>query len=277
MFAAGVHWIGQTWQRRLVSEAGQGASVWKWRWSLATVAGIFLLFTSGLGIIGLVHQTAWLLASKRPLLSQASPSFGGYNANPINNLKTLGLGLHSYEGTYRKLPSGGIFSPEGEMLHSWETQLLPYIGYYERGIDMKVAWSSPKNQGYFKSIVPEFTNPAFRTADVENADGYGLSHFAVNVQIMAANKTMRLKDITDGTSTTVLAGEVNDHFKPWGHPVNWRDLSKGINRSQEGFGGPSGKGGAYFLMADASVRFVSDRVNPTVFPGLGHPSRRRKN
>ncbi len=245
LFVAGVHWVARTWRLRQASEPGQITSRWKLRWSLAMVAAIFLLFTAGLGIIGLVHQTAWLLDSKRPLLSQASPAFGGYNANPINNLKTIGLGLHSYEGTYRKLPSGGTFTPEGEMLHSWETHLLPYIGYYERDLDMKVAWNSANNRRYFESIIPEFINPSFRTVDIENADGYGLSHFAVNVQIMAANKSMRLDDITDGTSTTVLAGEVNDHFKPWGHPVNWRDLSKGINRSPEGFGGPPGKGGVF--------------------------------
>src|SRR5690349_15388520 len=57
---------------------------------------------------------------------------------------------------------------------------------------------------------------------------------------------------------TLLIGEVNAQFKPWGHPVNWRDPTAGINSSQHGFGGPPGSGGANFVMADASIRFLSD-------------------
>jgi len=117
-----------------------------------------------------------------------------------------------------------------------------------------------------------FINPSLTGVDVRDAAGYGLSHYAANVRVLGGNTKMGLKDITDGTATTILAGEVNANFRPWGHPVNWRDPARGVNRSPYGFGGPRGTGGAHFLMADGSVRWVSDRVSREVMEALATPA-----
>jgi hypothetical protein len=79
------------------------------------------------------------------------------------------------------------------------------------------------------------------------------------------------KEFTDGTANTLLVGEVNANFRPWGDPANVRDPARGINRSAYGFGGPPGSGGALFAMADGSVRFVSERVSPTALKALATP------
>ena len=64
---------------------------------------------------------------------------------------------------------------------------------------------------------------------------------------------------------------VNARCRPWGHPANWRDPAKGINRSPYGFGGAPGAGGANFVMADASVRFVSERIDESVLREMSGP------
>ena len=69
---------------------------------------------------------------------------------------------------------------------------------------------------------------------------------------------------------------MNAEFRPWGHPANWRDPSDGINKSPDGFGGPRGSGGAQFVMADGSVRFVSDAISPRVLQALGTPNGREE-
>src|SRR5262249_41898578 len=108
--------------------------------------------------------------------------------------------------------------------------------------------------------------------ELQDADGYGLSHYAANSRVLAANKGMRKQDITDGAANTILFGEVNANFKPWGHPMNFRDPAKGVNQSPYGFGGPRGAGGASFALAAGSVRFVSERADPDVLRALATPA-----
>src|SRR5262249_6619533 len=188
-----------------------------------------------------------------------------------NILRQVGLAAHNYHDTYNTLPPGGTFAPDGSMLHSWETHLLPYIPYVAPRIDLTRPWNDPRNARYFKGVLPEFINPGFRFPELTDAEGFGLSHYAANSHVLGANRRMKLDDITDGTSTTLLFGEVNAGFKPWGHPVNWRDPVRGINRGPDGFGGAPGSGGAGFAMADGSARFLSERIDPTVLRALSTP------
>jgi hypothetical protein len=82
---------------------------------------------------------------------------------------------------------------------------------------------------------------------------------------------MKLEEITDGTSNTIAIGEVNHAFRPWGDPANWRDPAIGLNR-RGGFGGPPGNGGARFVLADGSVRFLSNDTDPAVMKSLATPA-----
>jgi hypothetical protein len=158
------------------------------------------------------------------------------------------------------------------MLHSWETYILPFLPYSTQTIDFKLAWNDPRNEKNFKCILPNFINTSLPSPPVLEAQGFGLSHYASNSRVMGADKSIRWQDISDGAANTLLIGEVNADFKPWGHPVNWRDPARGINRSSQGFGGPPSAGGAYFSMADGSVRFVSERINPDVLRALSTPA-----
>ncbi len=266
LFAAGVHWLGRAWCRKNLSNASPR------HWSLCStgtvVLGVVVLFAAGISIVGIVHQTGWLLADRQPLQQEGL----GRRADPEANLRTIGLGFDNYSDTYGCLPPSGTYSNNGEMRHSWETHLLDFMGYSTGEIDKDRAWNDPVNERYFKSVIPQFINPYYRTPPLTDTQGFGLSHFAANNRVLHANKSMRIEDISDGTENTILVGEVNGRFQPWGHPVNARDPAKGINRSPSGFGGPPGSGGARFLVADGSVRFVSARVNPEVLKALSTPA-----
>jgi hypothetical protein len=267
LFTAGVHRVGRTWARRPHPGAGTGSRPWRLRWSLAAVAVVFLLFAAGIALVGITHQVSWLLTSPEPLRSPALR----YGDGSRMNLRMIGLAAVNYRDQLGRFPPGGSFTADGAMLHSWETYLLPYLSYSTQGIDLHRPWNDPGNAPYFKSILPVFINPGFRPAELTDAEGYGLSHYAANSRVLGGNKAMRLEDITDGLSTTLWAGEVNAQFRPWGHPANFRDPANGINSSPHGFGGPRSSGGATFLMADCSVRFVSERVSPRVLLALSTP------
>jgi prepilin-type N-terminal cleavage/methylation domain-containing protein/prepilin-type processing-associated H-X9-DG protein len=95
----------------------------------------------------------------------------------------------------------------------------------------------------------------------------------------------KLTDITDGTSNTLMAGESD--FMPAGQPsnygpvwaygyfYNWAGTSTGINRrdiapeAQYGAFRSQHSGGCNFVMADASVQYLKDSIDPFTFAGLG--------
>jgi hypothetical protein len=267
-FAAGIHLMGRSWFRRRAPAQNNPVARWRIRWTSSILAAVIVLFSAGISMIGIVHQASWLLTSESPMLV---PSLGGWD-NSENQLRMIGMASLSVGATSGALPPGGTFAPNGNMLHSWETHLLPFVGYYvPGGIDMERPWNDPASQKYFKCVLPVFTNSGFRGAPLKDAEGYGFSHYAINSWVSAGNKSTKLVDIKDGASNTLLVGQVNSDFKPWGHPVNWRDPAIGLNRSPEGFGGTSGSGGVLFTMADGSVRFVSDRISPEVLKALSTP------
>jgi hypothetical protein len=142
---------------------------------------------------------------------------------------------------------------------------------YAAEIKMELPWDHPDNAGQFRCVVPEFINPRFRTAELRDAEGFGLSHYAANSRVLAPGRAVALEEIKDGLSNTILVGEVNHVFRPWGDPVNARDPAVGIDR-RDGFGGPPGARGACFLMADGSVRVLGQDTDPAIVESLATPS-----
>lgn len=102
--------------------------------------------------------------------------------------------------------------------------------------------------------------------------GYGLSHYAGNVHIFPKNESMKFREVTDGLSNTILAGEAAGNFKPWGDPTNLRDPSVGIQKGPDSFGVPQFRLGAQMLLMDGSVRTLSPDTSPDVLKALSTPA-----
>ncbi|HSG72035.1 MAG TPA: hypothetical protein VLA12_16575, partial [Planctomycetaceae bacterium] len=78
-------------------------------------------------------------------------------------------------------------------------------------------------------------------------------------------------EITDGTSYTILAGEINEGFVAWGTPINTRDPAKGLNKGPETFGSPY-PSGVQLLLVDGSVQLLSNDIDLTVLKALATPT-----
>src|SRR5271167_3162547 len=76
-----------------------------------------------------------------------------------NNLKQLGLALHSYENVYHAFPPGlTTVTPQ----YSYSAALLPYIeqdNVYKL-YNFKVDWDDPKNYAAIQSQLPVFNCPS---------------------------------------------------------------------------------------------------------------------
>jgi hypothetical protein len=262
LFAGGLQLAGRWWMGRRAKPG-----VWKVRWTLTVMALVVLLFGSGIAVVGIAHQVGWIASSREPLMGPALKFRPGHSED---NLKWLGISVLNLQDTYPKGSPYPRFRENGTMLHGWALELLPFIGYSTPGLKRDLPWNHPDNQPIFKSVLPIFINPDFVPAQLTDDEGYGLNHYAANVRVMGA-KPVAFSQITNGAANTLLIGEVNANFKPWGHPANWRDPQHGMNTTPHGFGGPKSRGGALFVMADGSVRFISDRTSPEVIRALSNP------
>lgn len=197
----------------------------------------------------------------------------GYRTMSQNNLKQIGLAVQNYHDTFGLLPPGGTFDAKGTGHHGWQTMLLPFIEQAElyRRINFNLPWSAPENQSQFQTQIPTFRLP--RNAETVDAKGFALSHYAGNSYLFGKNTSVRLKDITNGTGNTIMAGEANGNFKAWGNPENWRDPSVGIGTGPDSFGS-SGTPGAAILMCDGSVRNLSANTDPNVLHTMALPNSR---
>lgn len=271
MFTVGLHWfLTQLLTSSTATLSSEPAPQrWRFRWTAAAVSMVIVAFAAGISLVGVVHQVGWLANSKESLIGEALE----YSrvGDVRNNLMDISLGVSNAESARDRYPASALLSPEGQPLHGWEFQILPYAGYYADA-DRQRPWNDPVNQKYFKCVIPFFINSEFRTPELENGEGYGLNHFSANSRVLTADKKAHNRAINDGASNTILLGEVNADFSPWGRPGNVRDPAAGINRGPETFGGPPNRRGAYFSMADGSARLIAEDVDPEVLKALSTPA-----
>lgn len=265
LFTVGLHAFFR-WLARALRPEG---AAWPFRWTASVVGTLTLMFAAGIATVGVAHQVGWLVRAKEPFFFNGSREFRRIFSQ--QNLKGIGLGFHNYSSAYDdRLPPGATFDAAGRPLHGWWLLLDTYVesrkGFHP--VDLERPWDDPRNAPRFREDRPGYRNLAIR--ETRDRAGFALAHYASNGRVVGGDRARSFDSIRDGTSTTLLAGEVAANFQPWGHPIQWRDPAKGINRSPDGFGSPF-TGGATMLMVDGSARFVRETIDPRVLAALATP------
>jgi prepilin-type N-terminal cleavage/methylation domain-containing protein/prepilin-type processing-associated H-X9-DG protein len=142
-----------------------------------------------------------------------------------NNLKQIGLAMHMYQDTYKKLPAGWSTSVgvAPSPYWSWSCLILPYI---EQGplynqlapavpppAGTAAVPSNPVAGSVILTVVPIYQCPSDGSATVNsNFNGYTKNNYVVNRWVLgpdgSSNPTrMAVQTIPDGSSNTVLVGE----------------------------------------------------------------------
>jgi prepilin-type N-terminal cleavage/methylation domain-containing protein/prepilin-type processing-associated H-X9-DG protein len=160
-----------------------------------------------------------------------------------NNLKQMGIALHSYADTFGVFPTGGegtdfVNAPKGPSIfdrHSTFTMLLPYIEQANLFNAMNLAYyyndpAWPGNQQAARTVVSTYICPSNSWSQPRDSQGYGLTDYgatcytdidpvtglrnkatrdngALHVDPLHALAGTKIATIRDGTSNTIAIAE----------------------------------------------------------------------
>ncbi|QDU09582.1 DUF1559 domain-containing protein [Gimesia aquarii] len=261
---------------------------------------------------------AILIALLLPAVQQAREA--ARRSTCKNNLKQFGVAFHNYHDVHKVFPPGVINRPGGAgwstrcvtmsngatftdnsyRAWGWGTFILPYMDQAPLYNLLNPDGCRMPNEGAnFGGTRPLRTPlPAFRCPSDTGRDrnqmhqNYATSNYVVSDRIGSGNTKIRIRDITDGTSNTLLMAERRFKRNPagkryggaivWGRSgvtdagnkfrVNWPiNTPTATTSSTNAASGDAGctrhgmssnhEGGAQFLMADGAVRFISENIS----------------
>ena len=233
-----------------------------------------------------------------------------------NNLKQIGLALQNYHDKYGKFPPGFIRA-HGT---AWSAMILPELDQSPlfNTITWGSRWSSGGNEAACGTVVPVFRCPSApipnhvaNNSNIENrvpctylacASGTNLVDNSIDDSFQDGlffnNRSMKMRDIMDGSSNTVAIGEtkfdnlilqngnVRDHWYfgsvqirngiensefigSTAARINAFDIPSAPIDEKELCFGSYHPGGCHLLLADGSVRFFDENLDRTVLSGVG--------
>ncbi len=177
-----------------------------------------------------------------------------------NNLKQIGLALHNYHDTYGSFPPAAVLSKDGKPLLSWRVLMLPYLEndalYKEFKLDEP--WDSDHNKKLLAKM-PKVFAPV--KGEVKDSTFYrGLVGGGA---FFEEKKKIRIAEITDGTSNTIMVVEAGDAV-PWTKPD---ELPYDPDKPLPKLGGLF-DGDFNALFADGAVRFLKKSIDEKVLRGI---------
>lgn len=239
----------------------------------------------------------------------------------FNNLRQIGIGLHNFEGASRRLPEGWIGLDEsknfpfaeGSPGWGWSAHLLPFLeqGNIHEQIRFDTKIPDEVNSMVRLSHLPLFRCPSdvgperfdlvseensdeviadlpvanyvgvFGTTELDECEGLQVGERCKGNGVFYHLSQTRLKEISDGLSKTVVAGERSSRkgastwlgVVPGGDEAFARILGVTDHSPNYELGHlddfrSEHEGGANFVLGDGHVRFISDDISETVYRAI---------
>lgn len=180
----------------------------------------------------------------------------------VNNMRQIGLAMHNHYDVYRTLP-GNIVDKNGKALLSWRVKILPFIeeqALYDQ-FHLDEPWDSEHNIKLLNLMPDIYVDPKTETQPgmtvYQRPTGEKL--------IMNSDAGGTFREITDGTSNTILAVEtLPDTATAWTKP---EDVSIDIDKPKSKlFDGK--RAGFNALLADGSALYLGDDIDASLLKAL---------
>ncbi|HEV3120634.1 MAG TPA: DUF1559 domain-containing protein [Isosphaeraceae bacterium] len=182
-------------------------------------------------------------------------------------MKQLSLAVHNYSANYGCLPPAYVADVDGRPMHSWRVLLLPYLEQLEvyNAYNFSEPWNGPNNSKLAGRIGSIFRRPE------SNEDPTKTSFVAIVGAETAfpGARALKLDDIGDGTSNTIIFVEIPNSDISWMEPrdLAFDQMSFKVNPPHgRAIGSPYGA--ARIALVDGSVRSLKDKVDPKVLRAL---------
>jgi prepilin-type N-terminal cleavage/methylation domain-containing protein len=178
--------------------------------------------------------------------------------------RQLALAAHQFHDVHGRLPTNQLIVGDNASEVRWGTHLLDFIEQSElrRRYRDEAGPSAPVNRQVVVQPLALFRCPA---QTIEHPEGYGRADLAINAALIEG-RGLSLSDVRDGTSTTILFGEIvneNDYVTGWalGGVIDVVPLPN-----------PNHSGGAWTVACDGSVHFLHSMTSTRIVEALMTPS-----
>jgi len=168
-----------------------------------------------------------------------------------NNLKQIGIAVHSYHDAYNRLPADIMDAAGKKALLSWRVQLLPYMeqGALYKEFKLDEPWDSKHNLKLLEKMPDVYRSPRVK---LKNKGSTVYQAFTGPDAVFGRAAPLRLVNIPDGTSNTIMAVETSTAV-PWTRP---QDIPFDRKKAVPDFGKAYGKR-PLAVMFDGSTRLLN--------------------
>ncbi|MDF1843521.1 MAG: DUF1559 domain-containing protein [Rubripirellula sp.] len=186
-------------------------------------------------------------------------------ASCSQHMEAIGAALKKYRDVNGSFPPAYTVNQQGQKLHSWRALILPYMDQqtvYDQ-IDFSKPWDDPVNRAAADTIISTYACPSMKieptqTTYVAVVDARG---------IMTGPEGTKTREVLDGLSGTIALVETDSvNAVHWMSPndIDFQTfIGKGTQPVADGH-----MGGSHELMADGTVIFITDTIDPAFHEAL---------